>query len=161
MKLNWIISILCVCLIPLASFAKADADKVPEYNIEGAGTAMQGNYLVKVTVIAKNKHVTDNQICRAAVHGVLFRGFSNSEKRQSQKPLAGSASNELQHADFYSDFFSEKGLATSFASTLEDSRTLKKVDKKYHVTATVTVRKESLLKTLQEAGIVKGLNSAF
>lgn len=161
MKQAWLILLFLIASISFHAEAKKDKDAVPEYTIEGAGTATQGNYLVKVTVISKNKHVTDEQIRRAAVHGVLFRGFSNSEKRQSQKPLAGSLANEAQHADFYNDFFSEDGLAKNYASPIEGSRSIKKVDKKYHVTSTVTVSKESLLKFLQDAGVVKGLNSAF
>lgn len=148
-------------MLPFSADAKEDKNAVPEYTITGAGTATQGNYLVKVTVVSKNKNVTDNQLCRAAVHGVLFRGFSNSEKRQSQKPLAGSAANEGQHADFYQDFFKEAGLSKNYASIVQGSRSMKKVDKMYHVTATVEVSKEALLKFLQEAGVVKGLNSAF
>lgn len=151
---------MLICL-PATVDAKKSQDEVPEYTIEGAGTATQGNYLVKATVISKNKNVTDDELRRAAVHGVLFRGFSNAEKRQSQKPLAGSLANEGQHADFYKDFFAENGMAKNFASPVEGSRSIKKVDKKYHVSATVTVNKEALLKYLQEAGIVKGLNSAF
>lgn len=152
---------MCIVSVAFSAQAKKDKDAIPQYSIEGAGTAVQGNYLVKVTVISKNKHVTDDEIRRAAVHGVLFRGFSNTEKRQNQKPLAGSVANEAQHADFYKDFFAEEGLAKNYASPIEGSRMVKKVDKKYHVSSTVTVNKESLLKFLQDAGVVKGLNSAF
>lgn len=161
MRQIWLMLLLCVFSAAFSAQAKEDKNAVPEYTIEGAGTATQGNYLVKVTVISKNKHVTDNEIRRAAVHGVLFRGFSNPEKRQSQKPLAGSIANEAQHADFYKDFFAENGKANFFASPVEGSRIVKKVDKTYHVSSIVTVNKESLLKFLKDVGIVKGLNSAF
>lgn len=134
---------------------------LPEYEIEGAGTATQGNYLVRTTVLTKNKKISDKEIARAAVHGVLFRGFSDSSNRISQKPLAGNAANEAQHIDFYSAFFDEKGSAANYASVLNGSRTIIKVDKKYKISAIVTVNKELLHKYLEEAGIIKGLNSIF
>lgn len=141
--------------------AEAKDDKSLDYTIQGAGTATQGDYLVKVTLISKKKKVTNAQLCSAAVHGVLFRGFSNQQTRQSQKPLAGSAANEAQHADFYKDFFAEGGNAKNYADVMESSRSVTKVDGKYHVTAIVTVHKENLLKYLEESGVVKGLNSIF
>ena len=77
---------------------------LPTYTIEGAGTGVQGTYLVKVTMTAKKPDkVKDTDLAQCAVHGVLFRGFSG--ERQHQRPLAGNAMNEQQHADFYNSFF--------------------------------------------------------
>lgn len=155
-------TILALLLAVVPAYSKKKADNNFNYEIAGAGTAAQGEYLVKITVITKDKNLKDADLRRAAVHGVLFRGFSNSEKRQSQKPLAGSAANEAQHADFYKAFFDENGTAASYASTVGGSRTMVKSSKKeYSVSAIVTVRKEALHKYLEESGVVKGLNSAF
>lgn len=155
--------IFALCLFVPGVYAKKTAEpNVPEYFIEGSGTGTQGTYLVDVTVVAKNAtKVNDDDIARAAVHGVLFKGFSNKELRQAQKPLAGSAINEVTHADFYENFFQPKGVARNYVEIVNSSRRVKKVGKVYHVTATVTVNKEQLRKDLEEAGVVKGLNSAF
>lgn len=148
--------------LPGAMAKKTAEQNVPEYFIEGAGTGMQGTYMVNVTVVGKNaKDITDDMIARAAVHGVLFKGFANKEQRQTQKPLAGSATNEAAHADYYSSFFQPGGVARNYVEVVQSSRKIKKVDKNYHVTATVTVNKEQLRKDLEDAGVVKGLNSAF
>lgn len=149
--------IVCLLLAPL----RINGANIPEYELEGAGTATQGNYLVKVTVITKNKKITDNEIARAAVHGVLFRGFSDTKSRISQKPLAGSLANEAQHADFYADFFKKDGPAASFASIVSGSRSVIKSGKFYRITETVLVRKEELHHYLEEAGVIKGFNSIF
>lgn len=141
-------------------FAKGDENAM-NYTIEGAGTGSQGTYLVKVTCISKKKNISDAQLRRAAVHGVLFRGFSSKEHRQHHKPLAGSAANEAKHVDFYKEFFGEGGSAVNYANTIAGSREVKKVDKEYHISAIVQVDKEQLLKYLQEVGTVRGLNSAF
>lgn len=162
MKKVLLILLLSVLAIPFQMEAGGkDKDAVPEYTIEGAGTAAQGTYLINVTVISKDKKITDVDLKRAAVHGVLFKGFSNTEKRQMQKPLAGSMANYAQHADFYKDFFAQNGMSKDFCSVIEGSHSVKKVNKMYHFGCTISVNKETLRKFLEDAGIIKGLNSAF
>lgn len=157
--------LLCAIFILGLCVSQADAKKIedahPQYEIIGAGTGTQGSYLVEVSVISKNKTVSDTQLISAAVHGVLFRGFSNPNGRNSQKPLAGSPANEAQHADFYKDFFSDNGLSKNFGTVVKGTRSITKAGKEYRVSATVSVEKETLLKFLQEAGVIRSLNSAF
>lgn len=155
--------ILAILAVSSSAYAKKTGEKnVPDYFIEGAGTGVQGTYLVNVTVIVnKTSQADDDAIGRAAVHGVLFKGFSSKEFRQSQKPLAGSAANEASHADYYSSFFQPGGAALNYVDIVESSRKVKKVNKLYHITATVTVNMEQLRKDLEEAGVIRGLNSAF
>jgi len=148
-----------VCVI-FTAYGK-DKEVIPQYEITGAGTGSQGTYLVNVTVISKKNNPDDDIIKRAAVHGVLFKGFSNKEHRQTQKPLAGSSANEAQHVDFYKNFFSESGSASGYASIVEGSREVIKSGKKYRVTVTVSVNKEELRSYLESLGILKGLNSGF
>ena len=136
-------------------------DQILNYDIEGAGTGAQGTYMVKVTVISKDKKPKEDLIKRSAVHGVLFRGFASKEMRQNQKPLAGSATNEAQHADFYKDFFAENGTATAYAQIVTGSREVVKAGKEYRVSDVVIVNKDQLLKDLQAAGVIRGLNSGF
>lgn len=143
--------------LPLTTVAKDN--KELNYEIEGAGTGVQGAYLVKVTVTSKKTSITDDEIGRCAVHGVLFRGFSSKEHRQMQKPLAGTALNEQQHRDFYDDFF--KSAYKSYVQTVSGSRQVLKAGKEYRITATVSVAKEQLHRDLESAGIIKGLNTGF
>lgn len=152
---------LTLFAIPSEMFAKEKSDNALNYEIEGAGTATQGYYMVSITVLSKKKNVDDEMLRRAAVHGVLFRGFSNPSLRQTQKPLAGSGANEAAHADFYKEFFGEGGTAATYASLVPGTRSITKSGKIYRVTATATVNKETLLEYLQDAGMVRGLNSAF
>lgn len=148
-----------LCSISTAYGKKKDV--LPQYEIVGAGTGSQGTYLVNVTVISKKNNPDDNTVKRTAVHGVLFKGFSSKEHRQMQKPLAGSATNEAQHVDFYKDFFSESGGASNYASIIDGSRKAIKSGKNYRVTVTVLVNKEELRSYLEALGILKGLNSGF
>ena len=136
-------------------------NKFPEYEISGAGTGAQGTYLVKVSVLTKDKKPANSVLTRAAVHGVLFRGFSNKELRQNQKPLAGSAANEAQHPDYFNNFFAEGGAYANYAETVSGSREVVKSGKQYKISAVVTINKEQLRKDLESAGIIHGLNSIF
>lgn len=135
------------------------ADELPDYQLEGAGTGNQGTYLVKVSVLSRKSKITDDEIGRCAVHGVLFRGFASSENRQQQKPLAGSPMVEMQHKDFFEDFFTKayKG----YYQVVGGSRQVVKAGKQYKVTSVVTVAKDQLRKDLQQADIIKGLNTGF
>ncbi|MDE7166568.1 MAG: hypothetical protein K2O17_06025 [Bacteroidaceae bacterium] len=135
------------------------ADNLHDYEIEGAGAGSQGTYLVKVSVLSKKSKIEDNEIGRCAVHGVLFRGFANKEQRQQQKPLAGSAMVEGQNQSFFDDFF--KTTYKNYYQTVSSSRQIVKVGKQYKVSCVVSVAKDQLRKDLQQAGILKGLNSGF
>lgn len=152
---------LLLCSVLISTFSDAWAEKLPQYQLEGAGSATQGNYLVRVTVASKKNDLSDRDICIAAVHGVLFRGFSDPSNRLSQKPLAGSAAAEVKHSEFFDEFFGKDGSAASYASVLTGSRSTIKSGKEYKTSATVTVQKEALHKYLEDAGVLTGLNSIF
>ena len=131
---------------------------MPQYDIIGAGTGVQGTYLVKVTMTAKKPDkVSDADLTKCAVHGVLFRGFSG--ERQHQRPLAVSAANEQQHAGFYNEFFQQPCL--SYAVIEPTSRMVMKSGKEYKVSALVSVKKDQLRKDLTQQGILKGLTNGF
>lgn len=164
MNNNWkilplLLSFVLICITPIA-YSK-NMNSLPQYELTGAGTGSQGTYLVNVTVISKKSNPDDNLLKRAAVHGVLFKGFSSNEHRQTQKPLAGSATNENKYADFYNDFFSESGDASNYASIIESSRKVIKSGKEYRVTVTVSINKEDLRSHLESLGILSNLNAGF
>lgn len=157
--------ILLTFALLVGIFATEAKDKSSEdlsYEIEGAGTGTQGTYLVKVWAVTNKKDPADSYLCKCAVHGVLFRGFANKEMRQSQRPLAGSAIVEEQHADFFKDFFKDGGAYMNYATMVGGNREVVKIARKnYKVGCVVTVNKDQLLKDLQAAGIIKGLTTGF
>ena len=155
-KVFFIVIVICGILLP--TFAGGFE---PEYSISGAGTAKQDFYLVNVEVSTKNKNIPDKDLIKAAVNGVLFRGFSNAGFGDSQKPLAGDASNEAQHADFYNEFFGKDGTASNYGSVINGSRRVIKSGKIYKVSAIVEVNKGVLVHYLQSANIINSLNSIF
>lgn len=134
---------------------------IPEYEIKGNGTGAQGTYLVSVSVYHKDRDDGAEFLGRCAIHGVLFRGFSNKELRQAQKPLAGSASVEIQHKDFFYSFFAAGGRASNYTTEISGSRRIIKSGKLYKITAIISVNKDQLRKDLEDAGIIQKLGSAF
>lgn len=157
------ILIILMSLVGLFGVASLEAKKTEamQYELQGAGTGVQGTYLVEVSVLSGSRDVNDGELVKAAVHGVLFRGFTNPAGRNTQKPLAGSPANEAEHADFYKDFFGKNGTSSQFGSVVTGTRIITKAGKQYKVSAKVSVNKDLLLKYLQDAGVIKGLNSAF
>lgn len=128
--------------------------QMPSYTIEGNGTGVQGTYLVQVTVIAKKaSEITDEQLMRAAIHGVLFKGFYSKANRQSQEPIAGSADMERQYSEFYNDFFIED--FSAYAKPEPSSKTIIKVGKQYKVSAIVCVSKDLLRNYLEKQEVIK------
>lgn len=143
------------------AFAKERNDVgVLPYEIFGAGTATQGSCMVDVIVTSAKSNINDQEIVKSAIHGVLFKGFFNEELRLSQKPLTGSALVEQQHADFFKDFFNSS--YQNYGQALQSSRRVTKISRKeYKIQMTIIVSKNQLRKDLEEAGIIKKLNSGF
>ena len=79
--------LLILLTIPLRLHAGGIND---DYTIEGAGTGVEGSFLVKVTLVSKKATVNDGDFIRCAVHGVLFRGFESQQHRQHHRALVDS-----------------------------------------------------------------------
>lgn len=153
-KLFISIFVILSCVV----MAKAEETILP-YEIYGAGTGVQGSYVVEVIVTSKKSNVSDTELVKSAIHGVLFKGFFNDELRQSQKPLVTSPLAEQQHADFFKEFFA--GSYKNYGQALSGSRRVTKVNKEYKIKMTVTVYKDQLRKDLEAVGVVSGLNTGF
>ena len=162
------LTVLCIGFNTNAQGKQDKADKQTEewrYELEGMGTGTNGTYLVKVWSYSKKADIAMEQAKKNAVHGIIFKGFSDVKGGQSQKPLARDPNIEQTKADFFSDFFAEGGKYMKFVSLTNDGAIGAgdriKVGKEYKVGVIVSVRKEDLRKDLEAAGIIKGLGSGF
>lgn len=160
-----LLSLLVVALCtPMMAGAKKQADKDTQqfrYDIECAGNAVQGTYLVKVWSYSKKANIAENQCRKNAVHGVIFKGYGGSQGCVSQRPMANMPGVETQYKEYFDSFFAEGGEYQKYASIIEGSTEVVKVGKEYKVGKIVSVRKDELRKALEAAGIIKGLNSGF
>ena len=160
-----LLSLLVVALCtPMMAGAKKQADKDTQqfrYDIECAGNAVQGTYLVKVWSYSKKANIAENQCRKNAVHGIIFKGYGGSQGCVSQRPMANMPGVETQYKEYFDSFFAEGGEYQKYASIIEGSTEVVKVGKEYKVGKIVSVRKDDLRRALEAAGIIRGLNSGF
>lgn len=150
--------------------ARKKADKATEewnYEIECAGTGVEGTYLIKVWSYSKKPKVAIEQAKKNAVHGVIFKGFSGgAEGCSSQKPLARNPNLENEYQKYFNDFFADGGKYMKFVTLSTDGSVgagdrLKVSKRLYKIGVIVQVQKDLLRKDLETAGIIRGLSSGF
>jgi len=149
---------LMVLLLGIMIGAVAKGDKMPQYDITGAGSGTEGTILVKVYVYAKS--VKDEELKRAAVHGVVFRGCSGNSSGARQ-PAMAPPSAEADNASFCEVFFASDGQCQNFATIVAGSYDRVKTQKGYKCGAILQVDKTALRKELEKAGVVRSLSSGF
>ena len=164
-KLLLSLLVVALCMPVMAAVGKKKADKDTKqfrYELECAGNAVQGTYLVKVWSYSKKASVAENQCRKNAVHGVIFKGYGGrGQECVQQRPLANNPGVETQYAEYFNSFFADGGEFQKYASIIEGTTESVKVGKEYKVGCVVSVRKEDLRKALEAAGVIRGLGSMF
>lgn len=141
---------------------KEEAKLIPEYQIEGAGVGNDATTLVRVTIVSKSNAFNEHEFARCAVHGVLFRGYSDattSYVATPHEPIMGSPMAEAQNADFFKSFF--ESTYAGYVEVISDSRKIVKVGKEYKSKVVVAVKDGLLRKDLQKMGLIKSLKSGW
>ena len=155
---------VALCVPAFAGLRQKQADRDTNqfrYEIECAGNAIQGTYLVKVWSYSKKAAVAENQCRKNAVHGVIFKGYGGSSSCVPQRALANQPGIETQFEEYFKSFFADGGEFQKYASIVEGTTETTKVGKEYKIGCVVSVRKDDLRKALEAAGIVRGLSSGF
>ena len=169
-KLNLFLTTVAFSLLFIPSIlaqSKAKANKDTNnwrYEIEAVGVATQGNCLVKVWTYSKKANTAIDQAKKNAVHGLIFKGYAGKQGVPGQLPLANNTNIEFEHADFFKNFFDEGGKYMKFVSVSGDavaSQDVYSVGKEYKVGVIVLVNTALLRKDLEDAGIIRSLNSGF
>lgn len=145
-------------LLFILTGAIAKVEKMPQYDITGAGSGTEGTILVKVYVYGSK--VSDQDLKRAAVHGVVFRGCSGNQSGARQPAMAAPTA-ETDNAAFCQEFFAADGPCQNYATVIAGSYDRVKTQKGYKQGAILQVDKTSLRKELEKAGVVKSLSSGF
>lgn len=152
-----VLSLLFV-ILTIALSALAKSNNMPKYDITGAGSGNEGMVLVKVFVYTKSAN--DQDLKRAAVHGIVFRGCTGNNSGARQ-PAMASAETEASHAEYCREFFAPTGECQNYANIIAGSYERVKTAKGYKCGAIVQVNKVALRKTLETAGVVRSLSSGF
>ncbi len=135
-----------------------------KYEIECAGVAADGTYLIKIFTYSKKANFPYEQAKKNAVHGILFKGIPGDRKNNcaTQKPLCLNPNIEFEKKEFFDTFFQDGGkyMKYVFDSTngMLDSKDVMKVGKEYKIGVLVTVSKDMLRKDLEAAGILRSLS---
>lgn len=157
--------LLAACCLPTtAGLRQKQADRDTQafrYEIECAGNAIQGTYLVKVWTYSKKASVAENQCRKNAVHGIIFKGYGGGSGCVSQRPMASDPGIETQYKDYFDSFFANGGEFQKYASIMGGTTETMKVGREYKIGVIVSVRKDDLRKALENAGIIKGLGNGF
>lgn len=159
-KLLCLLAILLSVTLP--ALPKDKEETKMKYEITGNGIHQSSGTIVRITILTKDKNkVTSDDLAKAAVHGVLFRGYtdtSNSGFGSSSKrpPMMKTPLAETQHAEFFKPFFSD-GVYSGYVQCMDDTRRVVKVGKEYKVSCDVLVSDGMLRKDLVDAGILKGV----
>ena len=145
---------------------KADKDtRNWVYEIEPVGVGTQGSYLIKVWSYSKKPMVALEQAKKNAVHGIIFKGFTGIQGVPGQRPLTNNPNLEVEQAEFFKNFFAEGGKYMKFVNITNDGSVAAedrlKIGKEYKIGVVVSVNVAGLRKDLEDAGMVRGLNSGF
>jgi hypothetical protein len=173
MKKNITIYVLLLIVIstnytfPLfAQNKKADKDtREWVYEIDPVGVGAQGTYLIKVWSYSKRPVVAIEQAKKNAVHGVIFKGFTGMQGVPGQRPLTTNPNLEVEQAEFFRNFFHEGGKYMKFVNISNDGSVAAedrlKVGKEYKIGVVVSINVAGLRKDLEDAGMIRSLNSGF
>lgn len=135
------------------------------YEIEPVGIGTQGTYLIKVWSYSKKPIVAIEQAKKNAVHGIIFKGFSGAPGVPGQRPLSSNPNLEVEQSEFFKNFFNSGGKYMKFVSITNDGSVAAedrlKVGKEYKIGVVVSVNAAGLRKDLEDAGIIRSLNSGF
>ncbi|MDA3780361.1 MAG: hypothetical protein PF487_09130 [Bacteroidales bacterium] len=156
------------CSVSKKATKKANTDTENwRYEIQCEGTGSQGTYLIKVWSYSKLPKVAIKQSKKNAIHAIIFQGYTGGKRGcTSQKPLANNPNVKQEHEAFFKTFFADGGGFMKFVSSTTDGNVasgdvLKVNDDEYKIGIIVSVRKDALRKYLENAGIIKGLDSGF
>ena len=131
------------------------------YEIEGVSNGAQGSYLVKVWTYSPTKYADIEKCKKNAVHGVIFKGYAGYGAVRPQAPLVREPGAEQTYADYFNTFFANGGEYNRYVTVTAGSQEIVKVGRQYKVGLVVSVSKDMLRKTLEEAGVVKALGHGF
>lgn len=166
MKKSILLISIVATLLGLSSCATQKASNKDtarfRYELECAGNASQGSYMVKVWSYSRSPKLAAEQCKKNAVHGVIFKGFSGQNGCVAQAPLVKNPGVEVEYKEFFDRFFSDSnGEYLKYVSVTSAAQEVVKVGKDYKVGIVVTVQKDALRKALEQAGVIRSLNSGF
>ena len=157
-----VLAVAMMC--PAAVLAKKnDEGLVPQYQVEGAGRTSSNADQMQITIVTKKKDkVTEDDLCKAAVHAALFRSYDDTTSGEGthHKSIMDSPTAEAQYIDFFEPFF-KNGDYRKYVQVVDNSRRVVKSGKEWKVSSMVRVNTMQLTKDLQKQGMAKTLGTGW
>lgn len=131
------------------------------YELQAAvGQASNGSALVRVWTYSKKAQVASDQSAKNAIHGILFKGYPDSNdgvRIVGRAPMIADPAVEAQNAEYFNNFFKDGGLYQRYVSFIGNGvpDQILKVGKEYKVGIIVVVQLDALRKRLEDDGIIK------
>ena len=135
-----------------------------DFSVMSAGQGHNGEYNVTVVVSTKKNPVkeAENLVKEYAVRGVMFRGVASYKEHPGQKPLINDpAVEQVKEMEFKAFWNERKYLNFAVLQPQSLSVMKNKQTKKYEITARLTINKESLIKWLEDNGIIQGFSNLW
>lgn len=161
--LSLLLILACACMVAVAGNRKrnkANADtEAFRYELESIQTSGTGYVNVKVWSYSRRLSIAAEQCKKNAVHGVIFKG---STGEGTQPPLVKDPAAEADHAEFFEAFFADGGDYMRYVgNAIGGTNEVVKIGKEYKTGVVVKVNKGLLRKHLEQANIIRSLDSGF
>lgn len=158
-----------ILMMGTLTFAQSKKDRkvagyvIGNYEVECMGTGLDGTQLIKVWAVGKKPDDAIYQARKNAVHAVIFKGIRIGKPGCMQSPLVTKPGAEVQHSDYFGNFFSDGGSYLRFVSQAGDGSVdrIKLGKKSYKIGVVVSVMHAELRRELEAAGIVPKLGQGF
>lgn len=132
--------------------------EIPPIEIVCAGTGVEGTYIVRVSVIVKQRNALQEVLKKWGVYGIIFNGVTAGGRGCLAQPALQKDKGSWQEKnDFWTAFFSEeKGRYRKFATLVgEEFQVVRLPSKRYKITAVLSIAKDRLWNYLKEEGLVR------
>lgn len=165
MKLKHTISILTLFALISSIHANASSRKLVENSeLQMAEIGMPGTLVITIWSYASTSSISDQDVCKNAIWGVIFDGVSdNLERRITGKPALFQEKYQTQQK-YFDDFF-KTGDFLKYVNVAENGYiemgNVIKLKKGYKIGKIVVVKYDQLRKRLVQDGVIKGLDSGF
>lgn len=158
-----------VCFIAFTATAQTKKQRqaagyvIGNYEVECMGLGVDGTQLVKVWSFGTSPDNAMVQARKNAVHAVIFRGVRTGLPGCMMRPLITKPGAEVQHAEYFNNFFSNGGAYLRFVNQAGDGSIdrIKISNKSYKVGMVVSVLHAQLRSELEAAGIIPKLGQGF
>ncbi|WP_289731106.1 hypothetical protein [uncultured Alistipes sp.] len=168
--LTFILSLFCCGCIFNASAQKAarkKADKQTQewrYEIETVAKKADKSYELKISSFSKKPVVAMEQCKKNAVHTTVFKGIPAAQDGRTPgiKALFPSSTLTPEQEKFFAGFFETGGDFMRFVTeTNAGLNETIKLGKEYKISVRVVVNVPALRRYLEDAGMIRALNTGF